>query len=390
MDPAAEVAHAPRVPPDALSARLASAARLVTDELGAAPAAVVALAAPGRVVGPACAAAGSLFGTGAPPPCEEDTPFDLASVTKPFTALAAARLVRAGLVAWETPLGALVDEARGTPSASATLELLLSHRAGLDGHRPLFRPLTEGRAVDRAAALREAADARRPGCEGEPPAEGFPALYSDLGYLLAGEALSRAAGEPLDALVTREVCAPLGLGVGSARALRARPGGAAGGFDERVAPTEVVAFRGGVVRGAVHDENAWAMSGDAASGHAGLFGIAADVARLGVALLEALGGARAAWLTAAEVGHLVARRPGGSHVLGFDRRSGDAPSSGARFGPETFGHLGFTGTSLWVDPEAAIVGVLLTNRVHPTREHVAIRAARPRVYDALWEAAARA
>jgi CubicO group peptidase (beta-lactamase class C family) len=158
------------------------------------------------------------------------------------------------------------------------------------------------------------------------------------------------------------------------------------GFDERVAPTEVVAWRGGVVRGAVHDENAWALAGDATAGHAGLFGEARDVVALGVALLDVLADRRPAFLKPDDLGPLLRARPGGSLLAGFDRKSGPTPSAGTRFGPRTFGHLGFTGTSVWIDPDAELCGVLLTNRVHPTREHVAIRTARPAVYDALADA----
>jgi CubicO group peptidase (beta-lactamase class C family) len=358
---------------------------------GAAPCAVVAAARVDRAgVRLGQGAAGELFaeGLGEGHGDEQahatlDTPFDLASVTKPFTALAAARLVRAQVLAWSTPLGELVAEARGTPSEGVSLELLLSHRAGLDGHRQLYRPLLTGEAVDRGAALREAACARREGCEGAAPPHGFASLYSDLGYLLAGEALSRAAGLPLDALVAREVSEPLGLGAACAATLRARDPS----FDQRVAPTELVPFRGSAaVRGAVHDENAWALSGHGQSGHAGLFGTAGDVLDLGLFLLDVLAGRASDLLSADELAFLLRPRPSGSYVLGFDRRTGDAPSSGARLGERTFGHLGFTGTSLWVDPDAGFVGVLLTNRVHPTREHLAIRAARPATYDALFDA----
>src|SRR5579862_7034527 len=114
--------------------------------------------------------------------------FDLASVTKPMTAVA---LARSGVDRRAT-LGSLLAEARGTPSEAASLELLLAHRAGLDGHRPLFAPLLEGRAVDVSAALGEAAEARRPDASGPIPIEGFAPVYSDLGYALAGEALARA------------------------------------------------------------------------------------------------------------------------------------------------------------------------------------------------------
>ncbi|MEO7330104.1 MAG: serine hydrolase, partial [Minicystis sp.] len=182
----------------------------------------------------------------------------------------------------------------------------------------------------------------------------------------------------------REVIAPLGLRIGSAHQLRERLGAAI--FDERVAPTEVIPWRGGTIRGAVHDENAWALSGDRSSGHAGLFGDARTVVDLGVAVLDALADRRPDWLGPDDLAPLIRPRPGGSLLAGFDHRSGDSPSSGAHFGEKSFGHLGFTGTSLWIDPDAELVGVLLTNRVHPTRETLLIRKARPVVYDALASA----
>ena len=148
---------------------------------------------------------------GGPAACPA-TVFDLASVTKPFTALLVARLARRGIPAG-VPLGTLLEEARGTPTEHISLELLLAHRGGLAGHRPLFAPLLEGREVDRAAALREAANARRKECVGEPPDEGFPPVYSDLGYLLVGEALSRGSGVPLAELVDDEVVSPLWLSI---------------------------------------------------------------------------------------------------------------------------------------------------------------------------------
>jgi CubicO group peptidase (beta-lactamase class C family) len=299
------------------------------------------------------------------------TYFDLASVTKPMTAVA---------VAWagldrSTPLGHWVPEARGTPSGDVALELLLAHRAGLEAHRNFFEPLRSGTGgVDPAACLREAASARRVDAQGEPPAEGFAPLYSDLGYLLAGVALARAvgardAGEAIGKLVLE----PLGIAdrVGTVRELEAR--GVTGPF----APTETVDWRGGQVSGAVHDENAWAMTGLGGSGHAGLFGTIDAVLTFGQAVLAGLD--RLDWL--------VRERPGGTLRAGFDGKSAEGSSAGSRMGPRSFGHLGFTGTSLWIDPEARVVVSLLTNRVCPTRDNVAIRAARPCAHDALFHAA---
>ncbi len=313
------------------------------------------------------------------PECFKDTPFDLASVSKPLTALALARLERRGALSRKERLAEVLPELAGTASAAIPLDLLASHRAGLDGHRPLYAPLTSGKSVDRREALRVAADARRVDAVGEAPDEGFAPVYSDLGYLLLGEAIAARAGVPLEVVIEHEITAPLGLRIGSAEQLAGREPA----FDEQVAPTEVVAWRGGTVRGRVHDENAWALAGRAACGHAGLFGDARSVMRLGVAILEALAGARLDWLRPEDLAPALRVRPGGSLRAGFDGRTGDAPSSGGQFGARTFGHLGFTGTSLWIDPEAERVGVLVTNRVHPTRAKDAIRRARPAVYDRL-------
>jgi CubicO group peptidase (beta-lactamase class C family) len=329
-------------------------------------------------------AAGRLWFAEDAPAASLGTLFDLASVTKPVTALALARLARAGRLDRAEPLAAVLTEFAATQSARIPLDLFAAHRAGLDGHRSLYAPLVDGRAVDPAAAFVAAADARREECQGDPPPEGFAPIYSDLGYLLLGAALAARGGAALDTVLDREVLAPLGLTIGSARCLRALfPD-----FDARVAPTEVVPWRGGMVRGAVHDENAWAIVGDGAAGHAGLFGDARSVVELGVAVLDAISGRRPAWLGPDDLAPILRPRPGGSLLAGFDRRSGEAPLSGSRFGPSTFGHLGFTGTSLWIDPDAELAGVLLTNRVHPTRESQAIRKARPAVYDAIVEAMA--
>ncbi|WP_437586947.1 serine hydrolase domain-containing protein [Sorangium sp. So ce1000] len=374
---------------------LTPAAALAIDAHRAAPCACVAAAVRTRAdVQYGAGAAGRMWLEGSPPAgargatppaAAVDAIFDLASVTKPFTALAFARLARAGKVGFDEPLGEVLPELAGTRSARVPLELLAAHRAGLEAHRPLHPP-GDGAPIDPLGALLACANGRREECAGDPPAGGFPPVYSDLGYVLLGAAVARRGEAELDEIVAREVTGPLEIAVAPARALRRRDPR----FDERVVPTEDVAFRGGVIRGAVHDDNAWTIARDGTAGHAGLFGDAMSVARLGVALLEALAGERPEWLSRGEVRRLIEPRPGGSLRAGFDGKSGERPSSGARFGPQTFGHLGFTGTSLWIDPEAELVGVLLTNRVHPTRASDAIRRARPAVYDAIAEAMARA
>jgi CubicO group peptidase (beta-lactamase class C family) len=314
--------------------------------------------------------------------------FDLASVTKPMTAVAFAR---SGLDR-RIPLGDVLEEARGTASEDVTLELLLSHRAGLEAHLPLHEKLLLGGELDHATVLRIVADARRADAAGPIPPAGFAPVYSDLGYVLAGEALARTqaardAGEAIEWLIVDALSSSIELG--TARSLLAHDIR----FETRVRKTEVVAWRGGEVRGQVHDENAWALTGLGGSGHAGMFGTVPAVLAFGCAVLDALKG-RGGPFGETDLSWLVAERPGGTLRAGFDGKSRPGPnvysSCGERASLATFGHLGFTGTSLWIDPEADAVVTLLTNRVHPTRENNAIRAARPIVHDQLFALAARA
>ena len=279
--------------------------------------------------------------------------FDWASITKSVIAVSFAR---SGIDRGEA-LGARLVEARGTAAENVPFELLFAHRAGFPAHLPLFAPLVDGARVEVSAAAASACRSRSASASSSPP------LYSDVGYLLAGRAVG---GDDVDEFIARHVSIS---DMGSARQLALSTRLA------RVAPTEHVAWRGGEIRGRVHDENAWAISGDGASGHAGLFGTIRALLEFGVLALDAT---RAhPWL--------VEVREGGTLRAGFDGKSAppEISSAGTVLGPRAFGHLGFTGTSIWIDPDARIVVALLTNRVCPTRDNVAIRTARPRVHDEL-------
>lgn len=301
------------------------------------------------------------------------TVYDLASVTKVFTALLAVTAAARGEVDLGAPLAATLTEVTGASVARCTLDAMLSHRAGLTPWIAAYDGVDASRAGDDDARARVLAAVAR-----APLGEAGVARYSDLGYILAGEALARALGAPLDALITTRVLRP--LGVDGAIAYR---GVGPRWRDDSVAPTERCAWRGRVVRGEVHDENAYALGG--VCGHAGLFGDAVALARAGRVVLEVLKG-RSDALPRGPVAAMLAPRPGGTHRLGWDGRSPEGSSAGALTSAETFGHLGFTGTSLWCDPARDVAIALVTNRVHPTREGVGIRTLRPRVHDAIIRA----
>ncbi len=303
--------------------------------------------------------------------------FDLASLTKPLTATVIMQAIAAGRLSLATRVAEVLPELGASPVADASVEQLLAHRAGLPAWGVLYREDPWALAAPRSVAPDESAR----GCElevmllraGSRRETKGTEVYSDIGYVLLGEMATRVTQRPL-----AEGWAQLGCA--DARSRRA----ADPGVFQRMPPTERLDWRG-EVRGEVHDENASMLERAGGSpGHAGAFGSALDVAGFAARFALALEG-RDALLPRALAVAMITPRTGGTHTLGWDLRSGAQPSSGARFGGRTFGHLGFTGTSVWIDPDARRIAVLLTNRTWPTRDNLAIRTARPRVHDALWD-----
>jgi CubicO group peptidase (beta-lactamase class C family) len=200
-------------------------------------------------------------------------------------------------------------------------------------------------------------------------------VYSDLGFILLGFLLE---GESSLAARFEAVRTQMGL----VEDLQFHP---PRHWHARTAPTEFDRWRGRLLVGEVHDENAWALGG--AAGHAGLFGTAAAVGQYARHLLQILDGKVGAFGRATLETFIARRRdvPGSSRALGWDTML-PGSSCGSRMSPRAFGHTGFTGTSLWIDPQRAVYVVLLTNRVHPSRENEAIKQTRPAVHDAVIEA----
>lgn len=322
------------------------------------------------------AAAGSLgHGLG---PTTPRTPYDLASLTKPLVATAALRLVEAGTLDLDVVAETVLTDVRGGVAEGASLRQLLTHTSGLAAWGGLYLdvPHEVGSPAARRWVLNEAA--RRPEDVGE-----RREIYSDLGYILAGEVISRVAAAPLDRVVTRLVLEPLGV-EDDLYFAGALPGDRRAALTRTAAPTERCEWRSRIVRGEVHDENCAALGG--VSGHAGVFGLARGVALYGRGLLDALAG-RSSFLRRETLTGAIADSPGGAYGLGFMRRppSEGSPggAAGKRLGPRTFGHLGFTGTSFFCDPDRDLSIALLTNRIHPSRANERIRGFRPAFHDGI-------
>ena len=315
------------------------------------------------------AAAGTLDERSAP--VALDTVYDLASLTKPWVAMAALHLHQAGIFELGARVDELIPEAAGLPVGARIWEEVLSHRSGLEAWMPFYESLPEEPGTDAARAwilseLLPRWDASTVGTS----------VYSDLGYILAGVAMSRAAGRPLNDIVAERVASP--LGVDDTVFFGAHQQDET--WKVRCAPTGWSPWRERILVGEVHDDNCAALGGVA--GHAGMFGLANSVARFGAACVGAWRGRRGA-SEEELIRHATAVRPGGTHRLGWDGRAEEGSAAGSLIDADAFGHLGFTGTSLWCDPRRQLVLVLLTNRVAVSDDNAAIRAFRPVFQDAV-------
>jgi CubicO group peptidase (beta-lactamase class C family) len=299
----------------------------------------------------------------------DSTLFDLASLTKVVgTTTAAMILEEEGRLQLERPVADYLPAFTDSAKRGITVRMLLTHRGGMEAGAPLYR-----QRVCRAEVCREGLRGREEYLEAINArplrrAPGTATEYSDWDLILMQLVIESITGQPLDRFLEERVWRPLGM----------RDTGFAPLFVplSRVAATSADRSRGGLIHGEVHDPNAWAMGGVA--GHAGLFSSARDLAVFAQMLLNGgeYGGARilrpetlARWTAPQD--------PGSSRALGWDTPSGRS-SAGRFFGPRSFGHTGFTGTSLWIDPERGLFTILLTNRVHTggdNQRHVPLRRA---------------
>jgi len=294
------------------------------------------------------------------------TVFDIASVTKVVATTSMAMLLfERGRLSLRQPVVELLPdfEQRDQRRRLVTVEMLLAHSSGLPAYIKLFE-----QARDRESLLKAALQVplgANPGTRAE---------YSDIGFMLLGDLLERIAGESLDSFCSREVFIPLGMG-----STYFRPHAKLQGT---IPPTRNDQdFRHRVIQGEVHDENASVMGG--VSGHAGLFSNTTDLMRFSASM-----SGLATHVFRPETIELFTRRqvtpPGTSRALGWDTPS--SPSqSGKHFSPRSFGHLGYTGTSLWIDAERNLAITLLTNRTWPDNQSQLIKQFRPAFHDSVME-----
>jgi len=315
------------------------------------------------------------------------TVFDLASLTKVMATTGMAMLLydrgrthknrpaeeQRGVLDLEARLGDIlpgfvVGMEPGSHKERVTLRMLLAHSSGLPGYGRLFEQHHNPEAMLRAVL--------HVPLEAEP---GTRAEYSDIGFILLGKALEVLSGDLTGRYFAREIAAPLGL-----ETARFCP---PADWRPHIPPTENDRiYRGRVIQGEVQDENCYALGGVA--GHAGLFGNALDVLRFAGCILTEGRTPQGRHLFQPETVRLFAARQaepaGTSRALGWDTPT-EPSSSGRYFSPRSIGHLGYAGTSLWIDPERKLAAVLLTNRTWPDRSTKAIQQVRPAFHDAVGE-----
>jgi len=314
-----------------------------------------------------------VYGTEDPRPVESTTIYDMASLTKVIgLTTATMTLIADGAFSLDDLVVDYVPEFSGGEKDQVTIRHLLTHTSGLPAFERLFEQTeTPQELLARVFAAELEAS----------PGERY--TYSDFGAITMAQIVERTSGMTLDQFLRERIFEPLHM-----HDTQFRPQTS---LHARIAPTEVDPWRGRLVLGEVHDENAYRLGG--VSGHAGLFSTGPDLARFAIWLLDIyhnrLDSAAQAQLPTEVVRNFTTKQPGPegtTRALGWDTPSpGGGTSSGHLLSPESFGHTGFTGTSIWVDPTRELFIILLTNRVNPTRENRALLPLRGVVADMVVE-----
>ncbi|MGH7934933.1 MAG: serine hydrolase domain-containing protein [Candidatus Binataceae bacterium] len=324
-------------------------------------------------------------------PMRLDTVFDLSSLTKPLaTTIGVMLLMRDGKLRLDERVTRFFHNFGVHGKAHVSFRQLLSHSSGLTAWRPFYQQIAEVEKNGKVnfMASRGAKEFVYEEIHREKPeaAPGTKMIYSDLNFILLGETVEQVAGSALNRFCRDKIFRPLDLhatdfiDISLVRTRRLEP------VPEMFAPTSVCPVRKRLLIGEVDDENAFAMGGVA--GHAGLFAPVKEVDRIAHELIRCHGG-RSDFIPQKIMQEFWKRTTivrGSTWALGWDTPSPEYSSSGRRFSADAVGHLGFTGTSIWIEPSREIAVSLLTNRVHPRRDNQAIRDFRPKIHDLIMEA----
>ena len=324
---------------------------------GAAPGASLSVGRHGRIVH--MKGYGRLDTAQTSPGVDENSVYDMASLTKVIaTTTAAMILEEQGVLDLDRTVSSYLPEFNAPDKTAITVRMLITHKGGLEAFAALYKEFKGREQYLQQINLRPLKSA-----------PGTKTVYSDWDLILMQLVIEKITGTTLDRFLAQRVFSPLAMA-----STMFNPDSTA--FLARIAPTEIDSARGGLVRGSVHDENAWALGG--VSGHAGLFSTARDLAVFAQTMLNGgeYNGVRI--VKAATVARWTSPQAReSSRALGWDTPSGSS-SAGRFFSPRSFGHTGFTGTSIWIDPERGLFVILLTNRVNPRRDnsrHVPLRRA---------------
>jgi len=305
------------------------------------------------------------------------TYFDLASLTKPLaTTMAVSRLLEQHQIFLDQKIGSILKEFQISPKKDITIDMLLRHRSGLPAYRDYYKKIIKDNSPPqeqlRRLLVNETLENMTNECQ----------VYSDLGFMTLSWIIETIACQRLDQFVQKQIYEPIGIDnlffiprhQAIEKVLRQR---------HQFAATQQCPWRKKILAGEVDDDNAWAVGG--IEGHAGLFGDAESIFKMCCEILSAVQNKPTKILIPEIIQTLVNKKDLSDMVAGFDTPSKENSSSGRYFSKSSIGHLGFTGTSFWIDPEVSLIVIFLTNRVHPSRSNEGIKKFRPELHDLIYE-----
>lgn len=310
-------------------------------------------------------------------PIQKNSVFDLASLTKPLaTAIAISKLLEDDSKLLDRELGSILIDFSSTDKAQITIDMLLRHTSGLPAYKEYYKQIIKSdrnpKTFLRQLLVSEPLESEI----------GMSQGYSDLGFMILSWIIEELSGKSIDVYTYEKIYSPLGIENLFYIPLKNKEK-VIGKKQSFIVSTQDCPWRKKVLNAEVDDDNAWAVGG--VEGHAGLFGDAFSIYLLCREILNSLTNRPTTLLNSKIINKMVQRKGNHDMVAGFDTPSRKNSSAGKYFSPRSIGHLGFTGTSFWIDPETSLIVILLTNRVHPKRDNDKLRKFRPEIHDLIYE-----